>query len=64
MLHETRPYFGLLTYFTADCAAMKKDIKGLNELGHKKLISFAEKYHNLTCPDQKCIVYEKNSPEK
>jgi hypothetical protein len=64
MLHETRPYFGLLTYFTADCAAMKNDIKGLNELGHKKLISFVEKYHNLTCPDQNCVDYEKKLSRK
>ena len=64
MLLETRPYFGLLTYFTADCAAMKNDIKGLNDLDHKKLIYFAEKYHNLTCTDQKCVNYEKKLSRK
>lgn len=64
MLHETRPYVGLLTYFTSDCEAIKKDISGLKELYQPNLITIAEKYHNLTCPGQKCIVYEKKLPRK
>jgi hypothetical protein len=64
MLHETRPYTGLLTWFTADCIAMQKDIKSIKVLDHTKLISFAEKYHKLTCTDQKCIVYEKKISRK
>jgi hypothetical protein len=64
MLYETRPYTGLLTYFTADCAAMQNDIKRIRVLDHTKLISFAEKYQKLTCTDQKCIVYEKKLSRK
>jgi hypothetical protein len=64
MLNETRPYIGILTYYTADCPAMKNDIIRLIEPDHKNLISFAEKYHNLTCIGQKCVVYEKKLSRK
>jgi hypothetical protein len=64
MLHETRPYTGLLSWFTADCSAMQKDIENIKVLDHTKLISFAEKYHKLTCHDQKCVVYEKKLSRK
>jgi hypothetical protein len=63
-IRESKQYIGLLNYFTGDCPSIKDEIPKLNEPDHKKLIHFAEKYHNLTCTDEKCIVYEKKLPRK
>lgn len=64
MLDESKEYVGLLTYFTMDCEKIRSEIPKMNEIDHKKLIKFAENYHNLTCKDGKCIIYEKHLPRK
>jgi hypothetical protein len=64
MLQTIKGYMGILSFYTQDCQLIKKDIPKLNKLDHKKLINFAEKYHNLTCKDEKCIIYEKKLPRK
>lgn len=64
MYYELKPYVWLLTYFTSDCPKIKEEILKLNEPNHNNLINFAQKYHNLTCLDDKCIIYEKKIPRK
>ena len=64
MLRESKDYIGVLNYFTQDCQSMKNAIPKLNEPDHKKLINFASKYHKITCPDEKCQIYEKRIPHK
>ena len=64
MLVESREYIPVLAYYTLDCNTMQKDILNLNELSVVKIMHFAEKYHNLTCKDEKCIIYEKKTPKK
>jgi len=64
MLVESREYIPVLAYYTLDCNTMQKDILNLNELSVVKIMHFAEKYHNLTCKDEKCIIYEKKVPRK
>lgn len=64
LVQERRSYIGLLNYFTSDCEAIRNDIIKLNGLDHRRLISLAEKYHNLTCKDEKCIIYEKKLSRK
>ncbi len=59
MMHESKDYIGILNYFTQDCQSIKSDIPKLNELDHKKMINFASRYHKITCPDEKCQIYEK-----
>jgi hypothetical protein len=63
-LKVSKPYIGLLTYYTSDCPSIKNEIPNLNDPDQKKLIHFAEKYHNLTCTNEKCIIYEKKLPLK
>jgi hypothetical protein len=62
--YESKQYIGPLSYLTNDCPGLKDDIYRLNEPNHKKLISFAEKYHSLTCGNDSCIIYEKEIPRK
>ncbi|MDZ7741373.1 MAG: hypothetical protein U5Q03_06410 [Bacteroidota bacterium] len=62
MMIEKKPYLGILTYYTSDAPQLKDEIGQLNAPEHKELINFAEKYHNLVCKDDACIVYEKRVP--
>jgi len=64
MYYQSKPYIGLLNYYTLDCPLMKDDITNINEPTHQNLINFARKYHNLTCKDEACIIYEKKIPHK
>lgn len=64
MLDVSKEYVGLLTYFTMDCEKIRSEIPKMNEVDHKKLIRFAEKYHSLTCKDGNCIIYEKQLSRK
>lgn len=47
VIHESKPYVGLLTYLTFDCKEVKSDISHLNELNGYNLIRFAVKYNRL-----------------
>lgn len=62
--NENKKYIGLLSYLTFDCPEMQQDLKKMNEPDNKTLINFAKKYHNLTCTDETCIIYEKRIPRK
>lgn len=64
MYKESKSYIGPLSYYTYDCPAMKDDIPEINEPDRVRLIHFARKYHNLTCKDESCIIYEKKLPRK
>lgn len=55
-------YVGVLKYFTSDCSSLENEIETIKKPTHKKLIKFSEKYHNMVCKGQKCIIYEKNIP--
>ena len=61
---KKKKYIGLLSYLTYDCPELQKDIPLLNEPDQQKLINFAKKYHNLTCSDKECTIYEKKMPLK
>jgi len=61
---EKKKYVGLLTVLTSDCSSIQSDIININEPDHKKLIKFAKKYHDLICPKNVCIIYEKKMPLK
>lgn len=61
---EKKKYVGLLTVLTSDCQPIQNEIVRINEPDHGKLIKFAKKYHDLTCFDNACIIYEKKMPLK
>jgi len=60
----SRGYAGYLRFFTSDCPEIMDNIKNLDEPDHMNLIAFAKKYHELTCKNEKCIIYEKKLPRK
>lgn len=64
MYYQTKQYIGLLDYYTADCPEIKNDLKNFQMPNHKNLIKFSKKYHDLTCNDDQCIIYEKKIPKK
>lgn len=63
-LKESKNYVTPLIYLTNDCEEIKNEIPKIDEPNHNKLINFAEKYHNLTCDGEECIIYEKRLPQK
>lgn len=64
VLYESKNYMGLLKYYTSDCPVLSNEITNLREPSHNNLIDFSKKYHNLTCSNEKCIIYEKKLPNK
>ena len=59
---ESKKGAGLLVYYTMDDPGLMKDINKMTEYNHKNLISLASRYHQETCPDLQCIIYEKKIP--
>lgn len=62
--YKSEKYKGALTLFMKDAPDIQKDILKMSEPTHKSLVKIAEKYHNMVCDDEKCIVYEKKSRVK
>lgn len=60
--YETVKHKGILEYFMSDAPELKNDIYSVREPSHGALIKIGEKYHNMVCDDEKCIVYEKKQP--
>jgi hypothetical protein len=52
-----------LNILTSDCDKIRSQTNSTS-LSVKSLIKVAKKYHELTCPGQECIIYEKNEPAK
>lgn len=59
MAYQNKKYVGLLNYYTRDCSAMRDKIPDIEEPTHLKMIAFAKEYHDMVCPEQKCIIYKK-----
>ncbi len=64
MLLESNQYIGLLDYYTADYPVLKSDIRNITVLNHKNLIKLGEKYHDLACEGEQCMIYEKKISKK
>jgi len=62
--YQKKQYIGVLNYLTSDCPQIAYKIPELNEPNQTKLIKFAEKYHNLVCTSESCIIYGKKIPHK
>jgi hypothetical protein len=64
MTYETKPFTGLLGYYTSDCPQIKSNIINMGEPNHKNLVRLASRYHDLTCKGERCIIYEKSLKHK
>ena len=64
MLQESNQFIGLLNYYTGEYPKLKKDIGKISIPNHKNLIKLSEKYHDLSCDGEQCIIYEKEIPRK
>ncbi len=61
--YQVNKITGILEYYTSGCSEIKKLISEINEPTHKNLIQFAKKYHEMTCQNDSCIIYEKKMPK-
>lgn len=57
-------YKGTIGNATRDCPEIQQYMPKSAELNHKYLIDFTKKYHDYTCDDEICIIYEKKTPKK
>lgn len=64
MFYRSKQFIGVLRSCTSDCPEINDKIPKLGEPNHKNLINFAENYHNLTCKDKSCIIFEKKISHK
>jgi hypothetical protein len=51
----------LLSYYTNDYPQLKQAAMSIEKPSNSSLIKFAKDYHNATCVDGPCIIYEKTS---
>jgi hypothetical protein len=51
----------LLSYYTSDYPPLKQAAMRVEKPGNSSLIRFAKEYHNATCFDGPCIIYEKKA---
>jgi hypothetical protein len=59
---ENKQYEILLQYLAKDYPVLLSKVKRIAEPDHDNLIDFAKEYHELTCKDGNCIIYEKKRP--
>ena len=53
----------IVKYYMYDCPDLFKEIEDINIPQQKNLIQLTKKYHNITCPDKNCIIYQKSLPK-
>jgi len=51
----------LLAYYTSDYPQLKQAAMGMEKPENSSLIRFAREYHNATCADGQCLIYEKKA---
>lgn len=54
---EKKEYIGTLNYCLQDWPKIKPELSGLS-LNRNALISIAKDYHNYSCPNEECIIFE------
>lgn len=53
----------VLKFYMQDCPMIYSDIDALNIPSHKLLIGLVKKYHDLHCPNEVCLIYQKKLPK-
>lgn len=56
---NTRTHNHLLSYYTSDYPQLKQAAMSIEKPSNSSLIKFAKEYHNATCVNEPCIIYEK-----
>ncbi len=60
--YESKSYLGVLQYYMNDAPNFQKRIQMVEKPDHQSLIKLAEDYQNKVCKDEKCIIYERETP--
>jgi len=60
--YQTNQHIGILKVFMKDAPSLAKEIEEVKKPSHENLIKVAKDYHNLVCPGNDCIIYEKPVP--
>lgn len=55
----SKTHNSLLSYYTSDYPQLKQAAMSMSKPGNSSLIRFAKEYHNATCLDKPCKIYEK-----
>lgn len=58
-ISTSKTHNSLLSYYTSDYPQLKKAAMSMAKPGNSSLIRFAKEYHNATCVDGPCKIYEK-----
>jgi len=53
----------VLKFYLQDCPEMYGEIDALVGTHHKRLIQLVKKYHDIQCPGDVCIIYQKKMPK-
>ncbi|MDD4992629.1 MAG: hypothetical protein PHR83_10380 [Paludibacter sp.] len=53
----------LLKFYLHDCPEIFPDIDRLKIATHKSLIQLIKKYHDIHCPNDVCLIYQKKMPK-
>lgn len=56
-------YSNILRYYMNDCPDLHKEIESLKSAQQKELIQLTKKYHDISCPNEACIIFEKRMPK-
>ncbi len=54
---------GVVEYYLRECPQLFPEIERIKNGSHENLIALLKKYHSLTCPDEKCLIYTKEIPK-
>lgn len=57
--YKSKTHIGTLYNYTKDAPELRSAIENIETPKEKTLVELAEKYHNMVCKDQKCIIYKK-----
>lgn len=57
-LSRSRTHLKVLGTYMNDCPEIHTDLRKLKSFDHGSLINIAQKYHNLVCKDDVCIIYK------
>jgi len=53
----------IMKFYLKDCPQLYPEIDKLLVCSHKSLIQLIEKYHNIVCPTDFCLIYQKKLPK-
>lgn len=60
--YRSKTHIGLISLYMQDAPDFQAEIATIKKPEHRNLIKLAEKYHNVVCKDESCIIYEKKMP--